>query len=214
MKKLLFLAGLVMAAVLIACGNANANSSSPAEASGGGSTTTVKIDGKSVKVDVFVADHYDEDEIAEALVREKFTAKLPKITDASSFGKKKAEVVWRTFAPHDIDAMLIEYGQATVIHYEKGIEIVRDGRSWYYGNISYEDISSIVHVTAVESVLHPGVWEPAYLEVAPGSHPNLRFHFLYKGACKEDHWILLYDFQQKRYGINSNADMQISVKEY
>ncbi len=213
MKKLLFLAGLVMAAVLIACGNANANSSSPAETSGGGSTTTVKIDGKSVEVDTFTAKHYTNDAIAEALVREKFTSKLPKISSASGFGKKKAEVVWRAFAPHGFSIDFVEYGRATVVHYEKGIEIIRDGNSWFYGNIPYDGPSSIFHITAVESVLHPGVWEPAYADLSFGGS-DLELHFLYKGACKEDHWILFYDFQQKKYGINSNSDMQISTKEY
>ena len=202
-----------MAAVLIACGNANANSSSPAETSGGGSTTTVKIDGKSVEVDTFTAKHYIEMHIAEALVREKFTSKLPKISNASGFGKKKAEVVWRTFAPHGINFSLIEYGKATVIHYQKGVEIVRDGKSWYYANIPYDGLSSIFHITAVESVLHPGVWEPAYANLSFGGS-DLEIHFLYKGACKEDHWMTFYDFEQKKYGINSNSDMQISVKEY
>ena len=204
-----------MAAVLIACsGNASANASSPSTVSGDGSTKTMNINGQTVTIDVFTADHYDEGEIAEALVREKFTSKLPKIANASSFGKKKAEVVWRTFAPHnEVGTMLMEYGQATVVHYEKGIEINRDGKSWYYGDISYDGASSIFHITAVESVLHPGIWEPARAELAFGGS-DLEFHFLYKGDCREDHWILFYDFQQKKYGINSNADMQISVKEF
>ena len=212
MKKFIILTGLVMAAAFIACGgNANANTSSPAGTSADGSKTTVTIDGKSIEVDTFTAKHYIEANLAEALIREKFTSKLPKITDASTFGKKKAEVVWRAFAPHGFGSGLIEYGKVTVIHYEKGLEIIRNGKSWYYGNIPYDGIFSIANITAVESVLHPGIWEPANLSL---SGSDLLFKFMHKGGCKESHFIIMWDFEQKKYGINSNSDMQISVKEY
>ena len=199
MKRILLWAGLVVAAVLIACGNT------------GVSTPSGTYDEKTEVTDD-ISTRYTEETIKEARIRETFTSKLPKIQDASSFGKKRAEIVWRAFVAENFG--IKESGTVTITYYDEGVQITRNNSSWFYDGIKYDGMSTLYHVTAVESVLHPGVWEPAYLELAIGSRPDLEFHFLYKGTCKEDHWLLLMAFQAKKLKINSNSDMQISVKEF
>lgn len=209
MKKLLLVTGLVMAAVLIACGNAGATS--PTTTSGDGSTKIVKINGKSVEVDAYTAENFTPTKIGEAIAREKFTSQLPKIASAAAFGKKRAEVIWRAIVPH---IFTTDLGTVCVTYYDKGVQITKDGKSWFYGNINYEGLSTLYHVAATESVLHRGVWEPVYVETASGNNPDFRYHFLHKGKCKEDHWVLLLAFDREEFGINSISDLQVSVKEF
>lgn len=209
MKRLLFLTGLVMAAVLNICCKGNAKT--PTTDLGDGSTKIVKINGKSVEVDAITAKNFTPTKIGEAIVREKFTSQLPKITNASSLGKKRAEVVWRAIVPRINSEDL---GKVSVTYYDKGVQITKDGKSWFYGGIKYEGLSTLYHVTATESVLHRDVWEPVYVEVAVGNRPDFRYHFLHKGKCKEDHWLLLLAFDREEFNINSISDLQISVKEY
>lgn len=213
-KKLLF-CGLIMATVCLSC--TEKKSQTPYNDyidSTSLSSEPIPQIVEDEGIDESISKRYYDYEIAEAKQREKYTNKLPKLTDVSSFGKKKAEVVWRAFVRDD-DWLIREDGTVTVTLYEKGIKISRNGKSWFYGNIKYDGLSSIFHTTAIESVLHPGIWEPAYLELEiMASEPDLYFNFMYKGDCPDTHSISMHCYEQKKFKINSNNDMQLSVTEY
>ncbi len=194
MRKLLFLTGLVMAAVLIACsGNASANSSSPSTASGDGGKTTVTIDGKKVEVDTFTANHYENFEIQDALKREAYVCKKVKPTSASFFGRKLAEVVWRAIRPDRT-----ENGTVTVVYYEKGIEIKKNEQSWFYDDFKFKE-RYLRTLSATESILHPGIWEPAYVEF--NSRGLLVFTYAYTAGCPDEEYIPFFKYQSKKLGI-------------
>lgn len=208
MRKLLFLTGLVMAAVFfIACGgNANASTSAPSTTSGDDGKTTVTIDGKKVEVDTFTAKHYNKVYIDGALVREAYICKTTKPLSASSFGKKKAEQVWRAIR---INAS--EVGTVTVVYYEKGVEIIKDGQHWFYDGFQFTERYLRI-LSASESVLHPGVWEPVYAEI--DYQGTFTFTFAYTGGCPDKEFIAFFDYQRQDLGITKIKDLIISTKEY
>ena len=220
MRKILFLTGLVIVGVCLSCTEKKlqreiAKSVDSVSSISSSKTNDSNDNNVSYKeVDKSLSKRYYDYEINEAKQRERYTSKLPKINSASSFGKKKAEVVWRAFV-RDENKSFMEDGTVTVTHYENGLKISRNSKSWYYGNIKYDGIISFFHTTATESILHPGIWEPAYLELEiMAQEPDLYFNLMYKGNCPDNHSITMHSYECKKLKINSNNDMQISVEEY
>ena len=157
MKKNLFLVVIgAIALVLTAC---SSKTKSPL-AFMASATTSVEVNGESIDVDTFVVNHYMKTRVKEALLRDKAVRNVTRPTDASSFGKKKAEVHWRAFEG-DLrgDKYFKEVGTVTVVHYEKGLEIIKDGQSWFYDGFQYVE-RNIWHISAASSILHRPQWEP------------------------------------------------------
>jgi len=199
MKKLLFLTGLVMAAVLSACSGGTPRN-----------TTRIKVDDVGwVVVDTFTANHYTQYQIKDALAREEYVSKVTKPTDASSFGKKIAEREWRAF-----NANLEEKGTVTTVEYERGFEVIKDGKHWFYDNehMNQNDIKLSIGVGAAESVLHPGVWEP--VQIRRSITNDVFFTFVYDCGAKEREIFLIYEDEQPKYKIYGAEGVKIKEKWY
>ena len=199
MKKLLFLTGLVMAAVLSACSGGNSKG-----------TTRVKIDDVGwVVVDTFTANHYTQYQIKDALAREEYVSKVTKPTDASTFGKKIAEREWRAF-----NANLEEKGTVTTIEYERGFEVIKDGKHWFYDieHMNQNDIKPSIGVGAAESVLHPGVWEP--VQIRRSITNGVFFTFVYDCGAKEKELFIILESEQPKYKIYGAEGVKIKEKWY
>ena len=199
MKKLLFLTGLVMAAVLSACSGGNSKG-----------TTRVKIDDLGwVVVDTFTANHYTQYQIRDALMREEFVSQVTKPTDASSFGKKIAEREWRAF-----DANLNEKGTVTTVEYEKGYEVIKDGKHWFYDidHMNQNEIKPSMDIAAAESVLHPGVWEP--VQIRRSMTNDVFFTFIYDCGASKRESFLIWEFEQPKYKIYGPENVRTNEKRY
>lgn len=187
MKKFLLCAGLVMAAACMSsCGAKNGGKAGGDDESS--CTKTVSINGVEYKIDCYSADNYSTmQQIHGALLREAYLGDVQRPVDASSFGKKTAELEWRAFKnptkdesnPGSLKLTPIPAGTVTVIHYERGLEVKKDGKSWFYSadwlyegnkfgdtpqdvfNFWEKEERTEPQISAVESILHPGVWEPA-----------------------------------------------------
>lgn len=148
MKKV-FWTGLVMVAVvLFSCSNKQLENGKVA----------IRIDGEKYVVPAETVEKFTESDIKLAWDRYNYlqenNIKPPK--DASEFGLKLFELYWKA-----VDRNCKVIGLVTVVHYEKGVEVVKDGKSWFY------DFKNFVMVSprrfefyAMESVMQPGVWEP------------------------------------------------------
>jgi len=199
MKKLLFLTGLVMAAVLSACSGGNSKG-----------TTKVKIDDLGwVVVDTFTANHYADYQIRDALMREEFVSKVTKPTGASSFGKKIAEREWRAF-----NANLEEKGTVTTIEYERGFEVIKDGKHWFYdtNHIDESDLEFRMDIGAAESVLHPGVWEPVWIDRTMLN--SVAFYFIYRCGWKDIEGFYISEREQPKFRIYDGGDVKIKETRF
>lgn len=198
MKKLQ-LTGLVMAAVLSACSGGNSKG-----------TTRVKIDdfGWAV-VDTFTANHYAKYQIKDALAREEFVGKVTKPTDASSFGKKIAEREWRAF-----NANLVEKGTVTTVEYERGFEVIKDGKHWFYDieNMDESDLQFRMEVGAAESVLHPGVWEPVWINRTMLN--SIAFYFIYRCGWEGIEGFYISEREQAKLKIYDGGDARLSTRNF
>ena len=176
MKKSIFLS--IAAAIVVAMTFGSCNNS----------TKSVKVGGQSYNVDTFVVAHHLESRVEEALLRDNFMQNKVLPTDASSFGEKKAEVCWRAFV-EDVQNwnFVQEVGKVTVVHYENGLEIVKDGRSWFYDGFPYEE-ANLLHISGGLSILHQPRWEPVELDFI-GS--GLQFKYIYpQNSSSETFYIL------------------------
>ncbi|MBO7588827.1 MAG: hypothetical protein J6T18_05315 [Bacteroidaceae bacterium] len=199
MKKLLFLTGLVMAAVLSACSGGNSKG-----------TTRVKIDDVGwVVVDTFTANHYTQYRIKNALTREEYVSKVTKPTDASTFGKKIAEREWRAF-----NVNLEEKGTVTTVEYERGFEVIKDGKHWFYDieHMNQSNIEIRMDIGAAESVLHPGVWEP--VEIRRSMSNDVFFTFVYDCGAKERESFLIWEPEEPKYRIYGTSDVRIKETRF
>ena len=204
MKKLLFLAGLIMVAALSSCsGNGGKTGESAADAS----TTKVTIDGISVEVDTFTAKHYAEYIIKDALAREEFVSKVTRPTDASAFGKKKAEAVKRAF-----NANVEECGTVTIVYYENGLEVIKDGKSWFYDGFPYDEFRSIRTISAAESVLHPGQWEPIHIDFLLTK--SWECLYVYDGDYKGKECFYIREYKRNDLKLLEYEDFTISQKTF
>lgn len=195
MKHLVLLAGLVMAAAVCSCTSKG--------------KTSLEINGKTVRVDTFTANHYTKFEIGAALARDSVVRKVKKPTSAADFGKKKYAIEWKA-VNHKLEAN----GTVTVIHYEKGVEIVKDGKSWFYDFANFRDDDCQNGCwSAAESVLYPGVWEPTGIIVSSIAK-NLIFSYMY--TCKSDKYEVFgffpYEYEEKN--ISSIEDLIVGRTEY
>lgn len=181
-----------MAAAVVLALQSCSGKSSTSTGSASDETVEITIMDKSYTVNRYTAENYDPKlQIYGALLREQNLDGVIQPTDASTFGKKTAEFEWKAFKnptkdknnPSVLDKTLVSAGTVKVIHYEKGIEVVKDGKSWFYDAAylykSDESDSSPVGVfvvmerkemeepclSATESILHPGVWEPSTVEL-------------------------------------------------
>ncbi|MBR2457669.1 MAG: hypothetical protein IKB31_11100 [Bacteroidaceae bacterium] len=196
MKKFLFLVGLVMAAALfVSCT---------------GDTTTVKINGKNVRVSKITAEKFTLDDIERALDRESVVKNLKRPKNASDFGKKKYEIEWKA-----LDRQLNQHGTVLVIHYEKGIEVNKDGKAWFYDFDKFKCVEpEYIDFIAVESVMHPGVWEPASVEI--DIMKDLTFSYGYTGKGSEGRFEVFFMPKQvyEAKGITSVKDLIVNKKVF
>lgn len=199
MKKYLPFAVLIILTALSSCSGKSSKS-----------TTKIKIDDIGwVIVDTFTANHYTQYQIKDALAREEYVSKVTKPTDASRFGKKIAEREWRAF-----NANLEEKGTVTTVEYEKGYEVIKDGKHWFYDNehMNQNDIKLSIGVGAAESVLHPGVWEP--VQIRRSITNDVFFTFVYDCGAKEREIFLIYEDEQPKYKIYGAEGVKIKEKWY
>lgn len=122
--------------------------------------TVYTEDGCAHKVDTSIMNQYGEVIVKRALKRDRLYSEenLPK--DASNFGEKKAEFKWRAFIKDlNADNFFREEGFVTVVHYEKGLEIIKDGQHWYYDGYDFEE-GNVNRYSGALSVLHSPRWEP------------------------------------------------------
>ena len=203
MKNLKFWAGLVMAAVCVlvftSCGRSDGK-------------VKVSFDSGSAWVDSITAANYLPHEIEQAVHREEFLSKYQQPTDASAFGKKIRSITWRA-----LDSNCKDKGTVEVIKYENGVEVVKDGKHWFYGGYdrfakSPEYCREEAQFAAMESVLHPGVWEPVELEFSFSGDLIYKFAYTcgYEGQCE----IYLWDFEIIKYRIDNFGDLMVSSKKY
>ena len=199
MKKILFLTGLVMAAVIVlgACSGS------------GGKKTKIDVMGETVKVDTFTANHYNLYVINEALKRDKYVQKVTKPSSAKDFGRRLSEITWKAVKPDKKVA-----GEVTILLYERGLEVVKDGKSWFYdfANISYDGDKNLI--TATESILYPGVWEPAAVSINTAGGDDIQYWYIYDCGCEEKERFYLSKYDRRKLQIKTIPDLIVSQKTF
>jgi hypothetical protein len=197
MKRLFLLVGLIMVATISAC-------------SGADRKTKIEIKGQTVEVDTFTARHYGENKIYDALQRDEFVKKVSKPKDAKNFGKKLSLTIWKAFTPEDIFD-----GEVSVVYYEKGVEIVKNGKSWYYDYAHMSYIGEKNLITGTASVLYPGVWEPAVVSFAQGLYSReIEYWYIYDCGYKDRETFYMFDLQQEKLGIKRLSDLIVDYKAF
>lgn len=206
MRKFLVLAGLVMAAALSSC-------------SQNSKMAKVEVDGKTVEVDSDIVNRVPPPAVEAAIQRRPYLEKIKQPTSAASFGKKMKETVWRAFRYErkGIFFEMFEAGKVTVICYQKGIEVIYNGQSWFYEQKYFTEHMLVedyydTTITASESILHPGVWEPAHAEVSIGN--DIYMEYIYDGGANVYLWAIFSTSQQELYNIYIPEEMIISEKTY
>jgi len=211
MKKLLFLAGLVMAAAVCACSGTSGKKAENALAGifDDGGKTKIKMGDREVEVDTFVFNNYGEKKIYKAMQRDEYVKKVSKPKSAAGFGKKLSQTVWKAYAPRNIFI-----GEVVVTYYEKGVEVDKDGNSWFYdfAHMSYQGDKAAI--TATESVLHPGVWEPAVVSISTIGGSDIKFQYLYDCGCPETEIFYMFDYEQKKFNTYKIQDLIVSQEKY
>ncbi len=206
MKKLLYFAGLVMAAAVVWVLQSCSGKSPSSTGSAGDETVEITIMDGHYTVNRYTAETYSGiQQIRGALMREQNLEGVAQPTDASTFGKKTAEFEWKAFKnptkdKNDrsvLDKTPVSAGTVKVIHYEKGIEVVKDGKSWFYDAAHLYSANNIgdtpeeiftfwaqkerqdPKISASESILHPGVWEPVVVSFSNILDDEINFHPMY-----------------------------------
>lgn len=215
MKKLLYFAGLVVAAALSCVGCSNKNEK--VTMSQLSPTTTFKTEsGETVELDSFVVNHYDHVSINNALAREQYVSKVQKKQNAADFGKKRFVIKAKTLSQYDfpVGTKGTPNGEVSVIHYQKGVEVVRDGKSWFYdfAHFRFDDADTREYIAA-ESVLHPGVWEP--VETGWGFFHDIELRFVYSCGYEDRMEKISYDENiVAKQKIKNISDLVISKNKY
>jgi hypothetical protein len=177
------------------------------------STKSVTVNGKSYEVDTFVVNHYDEIRIQDALKRDAFVQQIIRPTNSSSFGQKKAEVHWRAFDENTKSLDFAEeVGEVTVVHYEHGLEIIKDGQSWYYDGFEYDDYNLLL-ISAGMAILHRPRWEPVKIDFPSA----LRGRYLYPTNQEWDEYFSVYNYVLYKWNINRISDALVypnPIKKY
>ncbi len=180
-------------------------------------TTDFKTEsGETVELDSFVVNHYNHLSINEALAREQFVSKVQKKQNAADFGKKRFVIKAKTLSQYDVPVGTkgTPNGEVSVIHYQKGVEVVRDGKSWFYdfAHFRFDDADTREYIAA-ESVLHPGVWEP--VETGWGFYHNIELRFVYTCGYEDRMEKVSYSEEiVKKQNIKYDSDLIISRTKY
>ena len=134
---------------------------------------------------------------------------MTKPTDTSSFGKKIAEREWRAF-----NANLVEKGTVTTVEYERGFEVIKDGKHWFYDieNMDESDLQFRMEVGAAESVLHPGVWEPVWIDRTMLN--NIAFYFIYRCGWEGIEGFYISEREQAKLKIYDGGDARLSTRNF
>lgn len=174
-------------------------------------TTWVKVNGKMYSVDTFVVNHLTPEGVERAIIRAEALKDVIRPSDASSFGAKKAEVIWYAFEEDmKADLFVRKAGTVTVVHYESGIEIIKDGKSWFYDGFEY-DICNLRYITACIENLERSRWEPAGVIT---TDIGVRYEYL----CTKDNILselwLIPNYEREKLGIKSVKDIIVQEKEY
>ncbi len=198
MNKKLFFSLIGAIALVMALGSCN------------GKTKLVNANGYACEVDTFVLNHYSDFRIKQAIERDNYVQSVTLPTNAGSFGQKKAEARWRVFdedqkAPRRYKVE----GEATVNHYEHGLEIVKDGTSWFYDGFEYNE-DNLTDISAGRSILH-NRWEPVKIGY---NGSDLAYRFLYPRNYHgyEEFFIMASDLKDLK--ISTTTDALIKLNEF
>lgn len=202
----LFFVAFIVAAVISSCAG---NGNNDPKTANDDSKVSMKIDGVTAEVDTFTVNHYPDYVIKDALEREEHIKDLVRPTDASTFGQKKAKVVKRAF-----NANVEEKGVVTIIFYEKGLEIIKEDKSWFYDRFIYDDFfeRSIRFVSAAESILHPGVWEPIWTDYLLTK--SWECHYIYDGDYEGRECFYIREYQQNDLVLHEYSEWIVSKEIY
>jgi len=175
------------------------------------SKSSIVVDGKSYSVDKFLLEHYTETQVEQALKRADAQINVVRPTDASSFGVKKAEVSWRAFEKDlKADNQTKEVGTVTIIHYENGIEIIKDGNTWFYDGFEFREWN-MWSITASIAILDRPRWEPTRVKF---TDIGVEFEYLYlKDYNGWERWIMS-SLAREKFGIKDEDDMILEYKKY
>lgn len=199
MDKKLILSIVVAIAGTMSFSSCNGNSKSSNSGEGPG------------KVDSYVETHYPESQIKKAIQRDVEVQNSIRPTDSSSFGAKKAEVKWRAFEKDmTVIDLVKEEGEVAIIHYEHGLEIIKDGQHWFYNGFEYDDYN-ISSISAGMAILHRPRWEPV---CARFSGADLLFEYLYPVGHTNIESFIISESDLYALNINQIGDIILSVKEY
>ena len=173
------------------------------------SKVTVYAGGYACEVDTFAVNHYSKIRINQAIERNDYVQSVNRPSNSSSFGNKKAEVRWRVFSEDQKASRLYKIeGEATVVHYEHGIEIIKDGNSWFYDGFEYNE-DNLTDISAAKSIFNE--WEPVKIGY---NGSDLAYTFLYPRHYHgfEEYFIMQSDL--KDIHINLYTDALIRTKIY
>ena len=172
---------------------------------------SIMVDGKSNSVDKYLLEHYTETHVEQALKRADAQINVVRPTDASTFGAKKAEVSWRAFEEDlKADNQTKEVGTVTIIHYENGLEIVKDGNSWFYDGFEFRE-PNMWNISASIAILDRPRWEPTHVKF---TDIGVEFEYLYlKDYNGWERWIMV-SYAREKYGIKDVDDMILKYKKY
>ena len=175
------------------------------------SKSSIVVDGKSYSVDKDILEHYNEIQVGQALKRADAQINVVRPTDASTFGAKKAEVKWRAFEDDlKADNQTKEVGTVTVIHYENGLEIIKDGNSWFYDGFEFDEWKMWC-ITASIAILDRPRWEPTRVKL---TDIGVEFEYLYlKDYNGWERWIMT-SIAREKFGIKADDDMILEYKKY
>lgn len=174
------------------------------------SKSSIVVDGKSYSVDKFLLEHYTETHVKQALKRADAQVNVVRPTDASSFGAKKAEVTWYAYE-EDLksDLFVNKVGTVTVVHYENGIEIIKDGNTWFYDGFEFDEWN-MWSITASMAIMDRPRWEPTRIKFTEG----VDFKYLYmKDYNGFESWGMT-SIAREKFGIKDKNDMILEYKKY
>lgn len=175
------------------------------------SKSYIVVDGKSYSVDKFLLEHYTETHVKQALRRADAQVNVVRPTDASSFGAKKAEVTWYAYE-EDLKADLFvnKVGTVTVVHYENGIEIIKDGNTWFYDGFEFRE-GNMRSITASIAILDRPRWEPTRITFTEGVDFKYLYMKDYNGLSES--WGMT-SIAREKFGIKDKDDMILESKKY
>lgn len=175
------------------------------------SKSSIVVDGKSYNVDKFLLEHYTETHVKQALKRGDAQINVVRPTDASTFGAKKAEVTWYAYE-EDLKADLFvnKVGTVTVVHYENGLEIIKDGNSWFYDGFEFSE-PNMWRISASIAILDRTRWEPTRIIF---SDTGVDFKYLYmKDYNGWENWGMT-SIAREKLGIKDEDNMILEYKKY